>query len=548
MPPRPARNRLQLGPIVGHTDDTSAKVWIQAFDDPQAYILRVAGGGSFPFRSTENGVLEFCTGVARAEGLRSDRSYRYSVVRDGRRVTGATGTFRTMPEPSSPAPIVFCAISCNKLATDGAWKALRQFIEDAQPAFLLLMGDQVYIDEDEPNVFEKHYGSDARTRRRALAEKYRLSWDREAVRWIFANLPTYMIWDDHESRDGWGSLASDSRTLLPLYPRGARIFARARAFFEDCRDVYWHFQGCRNPLQDDIPDPTLPNYIVGSPAAGASRAMPFVFRCGRVAILVLDSRGERDVFRKELPILGAEQWQFIDLVLENLRADIDAIAIVTPTPIASLDPEGQSQRLVGGRTDDVEAFRRGDENGVLNPDSSAGPVALVKATIGARLSRTTGWAINLGNFKVSNIDEARDQWAHALSRPEQRQLLMKAARARFTNRTGPIGRELIFLSGDIHIGCIFDIAMSDPAYTAVSLTSSGISAKEEAPASLFVGSFIDEDFEVTDGIRSTLREVVPDYNFGVVQILPTGLGAEVTVHLAHKGNAFAAGMDISGVI
>jgi len=38
-------------------------------------------------------------------------------------------------------------------------------------------------------------------------------------------------------------------------------------------------------------------------------------------VLVLDSRGERDVFRKQYPILGARQWQFIDEVLARLPAD-----------------------------------------------------------------------------------------------------------------------------------------------------------------------------------------------------------------------------------
>lgn len=90
--------------------------------------------------------------------------------------------------------------------------------------------------------------------------------------------------------------------------------------------------------------------------------------------------------------------------------------------------------------------------------------------------------------------------------------------------------------------------MSDPEYTIVSLTSSGISAKGEAKGSLFVGSFIDEDFSVAPGIRSTLREVIPDYNFGVVQVLPTGSGAEIHVAVAHEGNAFAAGLDIAKMI
>ena len=297
MRPRRALNRLRLGPVVGHTDDTTAKVWIQVFDDPADYKLRVANAGVFDFVSTELGALEFHTATARATELRPDFIYRYTVMRRGRRVLGGTGTFRTMPQPSSMAPIVFCAVSCSTLSTDGVWANMAKFIKEAQPAFLLMMGDQVYIDEDDPNIFKLHYNSDPPTRRAALAEKYRLSWSRKVVQQVLANIPTYMVWDDHEIRDGFGSLACDSPTLVAQHTRGAEMFNRSDRYFQDCRDVYWHFQACHNPLGGESTDPALPNYIKDPPAGGPRRAMPFVFRCGRVLVLVLESRSERDIFR-----------------------------------------------------------------------------------------------------------------------------------------------------------------------------------------------------------------------------------------------------------
>jgi hypothetical protein len=547
MPPRSALKRLKLGPIVGHTDDTTAKVWVQVFDDPSDYKLRVAGAGVFDFVSTEPDGLEFHTAIARASGLRADWNYTYSILRRGRRVAGGKGSFRTMPDPTSMAPIVFCAVSCSTL-TDGVWPQMAKFIKEAQPSFLLMMGDQVYIDEDDPNIFKLHYDSDSPTRRRALAEKYRLSWSRKVIQQTFANIPTYMVWDDHEIRDGFGSLACDSPTLVARHPRGAKMFARSDAYFQDCRDVYWHFQGCHNPLQGETADPSLPNYIKDPPAGGPRRAMPFVFRCGRVLVLVTESRTERDVFRDELPILGGEQWQFIKEVFANLPPEIETLVVTTPTPIASIDPHGQVMKLMGDRTDDIEAFKRGDEEGVLDPHSSEDLGDLALAIAGHKLTSLTGTPVNLGIFKVANLDEARDQWSHKFARPEQELMLRKAEQARFTNRNGSKGRELIFLSGDIHVGCIFDITMPDSSYKIVSLTSSGISAKQEVTADLFVGTFVDEDFKVARGIRSVLREIVPDFNFGVVQVLQTGEGSEVNALLAHEGNSFAAGFDISKLI
>ncbi|MGZ5537714.1 MAG: alkaline phosphatase D family protein, partial [Chthoniobacterales bacterium] len=411
--------------------------------------------------------------------------------------------------------------------------------------FLLMMGDQVYVDEDKPQVFTFPTKMDSPTRRAAIVEKYRASWSRNVVQQVLANIPTYMVWDDHDCRDGWGSLASDSPTLVAQFPRGAAMFADVVGHFEDCRDVYWHFQACHNPMPDDA-NVVFPNYIIDPPVHGERHAMPFAFRCGRVAVLMLESRGERDVFRDEFPILGPRQWQFIDDVFGNLADDIDVLAVVTPTPVASMDPNGGTQKLMGLRTDDVEAFKRGNEHDVISPYQTQDFSDLVLAAIGARVSRLTGTSVNLGVFKIGNIDEARDQWSHHFARPEQELLLRKANAARLTNRPSDNPRELIFLAGDIHVGCIHDISFSDPEYKATLLTSSGISAK--ANTKLVVGTFVDEDFNVADGIHSTLRDIIDDFNFGVVEVIPAPNGANINALVAHKGNSFAAGVDISKLV
>jgi len=481
--------------------------------------------------------LEFRTAIAVADGLRPDWRYHYSVLRKGRFVIGARGTFRTLPQPGSMAPILFCPVSCSVASDLGSWNDFQAFIEKAKPHFVVMMGDQVYIDEEAPDVFEGHLTSTAPARRRALADKYRLNWEREPVRRVMAQVPTYMMWDDHEVRDGWGSLACDSPTLVARYPRGQAIFEQMDAYFRDARDVYWHFQGCHNP-------PLSPPFT-GAPFAGRT-AMPYAFECGRVFVLMIDSRGARDAFRSDRPVLGADQWNFIDQTFAALGEHVDVLVIMTPTPIASMDPDGASQKLVGGRTDDVEAFKRGDIERLLHPKSTKDVDDFLLAAAASHLSRLTGGPVNLGNFKVSNIDEARDQWSHERSRPEQKMLLQKAARARLTNRPPGMPRELLFISGDIHVGAIFDIDIPDPKCRAVSLTSSGISTVTVPTPT--VGATLDEKCDVGSGIRSTLRDVVTKFNFGVIQILPRGDGAEIVPLLAHEGNAVALGLDIADLL
>jgi len=545
--PRPRRvRRLRLGPVVGHTDDASSRVWIQAVDDPRLYALRVDGVGAFPFESTEGGVLEFRTGLAFATGLRADWSYRYTILRAGRRVPGASGSFRTMPGPSSMTNLSFCVISCTSAEREGAWQAFADYVGRARPHFVLMIGDQVYFDEDKPDIFADHFRSSAETRRRAMAAKYGPNWSRAPVRRVMANVPTYMVWDDHDIRDGWGSGAGDSSTLAARYPAGHDIYKQSVAYFEDARDVYWHFQRVMAPLPGDITDPRLDNYVAGPPLHGQRRAMPYVVRIGRLVVLMLDSRGDRDVFREEQPILGVEQWQFIDRIFANLPADVEALAVVTPTPVASLDPDGQVMKLMGDRTDDIEAFKRGDEHELFHPESSEDPSELAWSVVGVWESGLIGRQVNKGSFKVSNIDEARDQWSHKFSRKEQADLIRKAAAARVTNRPGGSPRGLVFLSGDIHLGCIFDIEVQNPKAKIASLTSSGISQVEDR--TFVVGIFVDEHANVAAGIQSTLREIIPDFNFGVVEVIPTGRGAELHGSIAHSGNAFTAGVDVADLL
>ncbi|NLD70263.1 MAG: alkaline phosphatase family protein [Limnobacter sp.] len=538
-------NRLALGPVVGHTDETSTRIWIRVFDDPRNYKLRVYGVGLFDFESTEGVQLEFRTAIAVAAGLLPDRRHRYSIVRLGRVVPGTRASFRTMPARGSMANLLFCAISCSKHVQDGVWNEFAAFVKEAKPHFILMMGDQVYVDEDTPNVFNEHFKSRPDARRAALVEKYELTWSRKVVREVLANFPCYMVWDDHDIRDGWGSVASDSPALLARYPRGREIYARHNAFFEDCRDVYWHFQACHNPVF--VPGELPPNVVTGPPLPGERRAMPFAFRCARLVVVVLDTRGARDVFRPapELPILGAEQWAFVEDVFAKLDPEVEALAIVTPTPIASMDPDGQVQRLLGDRTDDVEKFKRGNADGVL--ELKSGSNSEIPITIAnVHLSRITGVPLNLGTFMLSKLDEARDQWSHKFSRGEQMALLRQAGAARLANAAPGTGRALIFLSGDIHVGCIFDITSLKPPFKAVSLTSSGISALEDT--AVVIGTFLDEKVPLGGGFTSTLRDVVRDFNFGVVQVLPTGAGAQVAPALAHEGNAWAAGANLKDLL
>jgi hypothetical protein len=532
--------RLLLGPIVGHTTEGSTRIWIQGCDAPEAYALRVRGEGAFPFQPTGPGPDEFSTGIADAVGLRPDWLYQFEILHRGRRVPSASGSFRTFPVPGSPAPIDFVVASCTgQNAKDlGAWPLLERFVRETQPRFLLLIGDQVYMDDNDgpqsPDVWKTHRHSSAEVRRRAMVEKYNRNWSRAPLRWVFANLPTYMIWDDHEIRDGFGSLACDSETLLtkPGFERGRALHETCRSFFADAHCVYHHFQMAHNP------DPILPAGEPGQPSA-----LPVRVSCGRTLVLMVDGRGGRDPWRKEDPILGAPQWAYLQSEIDNLGADIDALIIATQVPIVAGSPKGQTQNLIGYRVDDVALFRRGDEAGIDELMASKGQGAgdLIGATVGAYLRSHTGLKVNVGSLRLGDIDDARDQWAHHWSHPEQVRLLELAAAARTVNRPAGQPREVTFVGGDLHAGGMFEVTFARPNCKIESLIASGLSKRTNS--SFVLGALVDRDFEVTDGIHAKMKTFVNDYNFGSVQVIPTGGTPRVIGKVVHSGTPSAWGLD-----
>jgi hypothetical protein len=517
-------SRLVLGPIVGHTDDTSTRIWIQGDADAEEYTLRVAGRGLFPFVSTEGSQREFGTAIAVADRLRPEHRYRYTVLWRGHPVARGSGSVRTMPRPGSMADVLFVSVSCSDWRHDGAWLELEQFVDDQQPRFILMVGDQVYLDIGTAveTIWPTHLRTSPERRRQLMARRYREHWQRAPIRKVMANTPTYMLWSDHEIRDGWGSWASDSPTLQARYPQGAEIAAQYNAFFEDARKVYWHFQMCHN-FATPIAEPYVP---------GARTAIPVQFQCGRLAVLMLDDRGERDLWRESNRALGDAQWNFVENeFLPNLSPDIDALAVVTQGPIVGMSPNGEVMRRLGDREDDVELFKRGDAKGLL---ALQGDSARLADYVHAGIDRLVFKDLLPDNdVRLSDFDDLRDQWSHPRCRAEQERLIRRAADARLVNRHSGHPRAVMFVGGDIHTGALYEIEVANPSFTAPCLISSGIAQARGH----IVGLKLDEDHTVADGIRANLQHVVGDFNFGITHILFNAGAPVITNTIGHPNTS-----------
>jgi hypothetical protein len=532
-------NRLVLGPIVGHTDDASTRIWIQVRDDPTNYSLRIRGRGIFPFFSTEENTIDFGTAVAVADRLRAEHKYGYQVLRKGYVVPGAGGSVRTMPSPGSMADVMFVSLSCSSRSEEGAWPLLGDFIKQYQPRFLVMTGDQVYLDGtgDPESIWPPSKHRTSKERKKAIARRYWEHWRRDPIRHILANTPCYMLWDDHDIRDGWGSWASDSPTLQQRYPGGAKIAQAYNEYFEDARKAYWHFQMCRNLAvsveKPVVPEPFLPNQRL---------AMPFVFQCGRLMVFMLDGRGDRDLWRENGdPVLGHEQWRAFEEAIDSLVPDVDAVAFVTGAPIVAMSPKSDAQKRFGRRTDDIELFKAGKAEELLklqigHERGSDKARVLADAITGGLVDGLFGPSQAL----IDQFDDLRDYWAHYLSLPEAERLIRLAAKARTQNRTTPRAREVLFLGGDVHSGALLQISVDCPQCVIPCLVSSGIAKIALAAA----GVTFDERFEVAEGIRVELKELVGDFNFGVTHALFSGGTPIVRNFIVYPGTSNAYSLQI----
>lgn len=241
---------------------------------------------------------------------------------------------------------------------------------------------------------------------------YRGYWGFDEVRKVFDSYPTYMIWDDHEIADGWGSHYLDDdgphdslNEILPdleakqlTRDHGRRLVQRM--FRAACR-VYGEYQHGHNPPTDE-------------------GVWDYSFRRGGAAFYVLDGRGHRDIGRDTHRILGQEQFERFAAWADVLDpADTPFLFVVSAVPVIH---------------------------------AKAG---LVDADLNALLRRK-----GLG-------DDLRDAWEHSLHDGERAALMDVLFRA--SGR----GIRTCILSGDVHVSAAFSID-DEEGHRVWQLTSSAV--------------------------------------------------------------------------
>ena len=442
--------RLREGVIVGHTTATSAKVWLRTGQPGKFSLLffptAMHGAEDFrqqlrrvPFdliktlpaevRQLKFKVADFShdtTQVLTLTQLKPFTDYSYAlygsdISGNQRILLGQDGgsdelaySFRTLAD--TPQAISFGFYSCHMPYSESIFGALqlenmdmwdnlavtlRRHRERGQLAFLIGGGDQVYVDgikslniwsylntclEKTPGVLP---GKDAMLS--WYRDIYRGYWGFTQLKNIFSQCPTYMIWDDHELGDGWGSyfLKKNASTdeMDEIFPAWKRLGLK----YQDCitllndmgacaKQVYQEYQHSHNP------DGELFDYSV---------------LANGTALYFLDGRSYRDVNQKSHRILGKQQLARFGAWLKALDPTTTPfVFIVSAVPLMHLS---------------------------------------------SNMVNTDNFAVDLADLE----DDLRDAWEHHLHDVERKALVAMLFEA------AGRGLKISILSGDVHVSAAF---------------------------------------------------------------------------------------------
>jgi hypothetical protein len=205
-----------------------------------------------------------------------------------------------------------------------------------------------------------------RARRRYEQQARNLAQARSALpatRRVLANVPTYMIFDDHDVTDDW-NLTAEWREAVAASPTGRRFVANALA-------AYWLFQGWGNDPDsyDDALKGTVAGFLAGDPEVSAAAFEERLWSFDRWSYVapttppavVLDTRTQRsyDSERGAARLIGAgEQRRVLQLAREaraNGRGDPQSpLVLVSAVPVYGLELQERRQKFLADKVGPYE--------------------------------------------------------------------------------------------------------------------------------------------------------------------------------------------------
>lgn len=264
--------QLRVGPLVRAIGPDVVSIWTEWTHACEVTLQAVPTNHTTnqeqdikSFRSSTVTVGKRYYVISRLTGLEAATWYTYRIAiarQDGKQfLPPATDTlvqsFRTLDFPETGKALRLAYGSCRKqtspqpdaLSAFGSWLLHSMHErETSWPHLLLLIGDQIYADDytgrrkrtqplsqNDPSQKSSRIGAQTFAE---FADLYESAWtDDDGIRQVFAALPVYMIFDDHEVTNSWN--------ISPAW-RALALRHGLEQTLVDGLVAYWIYQGWGN--------------------------------------------------------------------------------------------------------------------------------------------------------------------------------------------------------------------------------------------------------------------------------------------------------------
>ena len=352
---------LVLGPLLRYVDEEQATIWVET---DSACEVEVLGRRQRTFC-----VRGHHYALVFLENLHPGASLPYEVRLDGELVWPESASelppsvIRTI-DPSEEIRIAFgsCRVAVPHEPPytlekddheDGREPdALRTYADrmltqppEEWPHLLLMLGDQVYADEDAPET--RAFIRDRRDTSEPPGEEvadfeeytrlYRESWSDPIVRWLLSTVGVAMIFDDHDVHDDWNTSISWLEEIRDQPWWENRIVGALASYW-----IYQHVgnlspkklreRGLLQKIYEQDGDawPMLSDWAKDADWGSEGRRWSYSRTLGRNRLVVLDSREGRVLGETPRKMFDEGEWEWLN---ERITGDVDHLIIADTLPI-----------------------------------------------------------------------------------------------------------------------------------------------------------------------------------------------------------------------
>ncbi len=358
---------LLIGPVLRRVVGDKATIWVETTEP--AFVRVEADGGGAGAAPTFTAYGHHYA-VVIVEDLVPDAASPYRVLLDDHQVwpppqdSYPAPVIRTRPADDAAHPVSLIFGSCREATPHATGRRLppdaldafaRRLMADPQdpqvrPDLIVLLGDQVYADKPTAKIkrFLKrrrpagyHGPADEVVSYDEYTKLYLESWRDPEVRWLFATVPSAMIFDDHEIIDDWNTSASWRADMSEQPWWRERISAGLAS--------YWIYQHMGNLSPAELQaDPLYQKIItvddatdllhdfgvsVDRPESAENTDRPyqwsFAVDIGRTRLVMLDNRCNRVLTPGRREMLPAAEWNWF---VDQAHGDYDHLVVGSSLP------------------------------------------------------------------------------------------------------------------------------------------------------------------------------------------------------------------------